>query len=559
MGGSEQSLEIVTLTRELGKHASSLASAQTIHEMARTLLAVVDEVLDVNLSGFYFFAPDTGELCLLAARGFTEAERREAERTAMERHPGWVLKTGEILHIPDVENDPQRRSTSSRRSFVIRSRLYIPVRVDDRVVGVLGLGSDQPYNFTLLHIETMQFAAAIAGAVYARLRAHGQLVLREERLNFVLEGASLGLWDWNVASGEVVFNRRWAEMLGYRLEDVPSHVDSWATLVHPADKAAVDRLLADHLSGGTSSYRSEHRLRAADGTWRWILDVGRVVQRSPEGAPLRVTGIHQDITREKNTRFAPEEHRNHLEERVRSRTRELEETIGKLNRYQEKLHKTTEAAILAEEAERRRIAVRVHDGLGQELTAVRIGLRNLHAQEVLPGAQAQIAALDQSLLLVIGRVRDLTADLSPAVLYQFGIVAALEDLMEKTRQRYGLETRFRATGAPVSLSQDLEVILFSAARELVHNAVKHSRARHLWLYLVHGSKTLHIRVEDDGVGYTEPTDTGRVRGDQGGFGLFSIRERLVNVGGTMATALRAGGGSVFTLLINLERRYGQDS
>jgi len=121
----------------------------------------------------------------------------------------------------------------------------------------------------------------------------------EERLKLALYGADLGLWDWYVKSGEVTYNRRWAEMLGYRLEDLEPHYHTWKKLVHPDDLAGVLAVLEAHLQGETSYYESEHRLLHKDGRWLWVLDKGKVIERSDDGSPLRAVGTHLDISERK--------------------------------------------------------------------------------------------------------------------------------------------------------------------------------------------------------------------------------------------------------------------
>lgn len=123
----------------------------------------------------------------------------------------------------------------------------------------------------------------------------------EERLNLVLEGAELGLWDWNIQTGAVTFNERWAEMLGYTLDEIEAKVGTWQELdfAHPDDILRVMEILKDHLEGKTDFYEVEYRLRAKSGDWKWISARGKVLNRDENGSPLRAVGIHQDITARK--------------------------------------------------------------------------------------------------------------------------------------------------------------------------------------------------------------------------------------------------------------------
>ncbi len=121
----------------------------------------------------------------------------------------------------------------------------------------------------------------------------------EARWNFALSASDLGVWDWNTRTNEVYYSERWAAMLGYHREELGPTVDEWANRIHPDDVAHTLALVRDHLEGRTPLYRSEHRIRAKDGRYRWVLDQGKVILRSDDGSPLRVVGTHADIDAQK--------------------------------------------------------------------------------------------------------------------------------------------------------------------------------------------------------------------------------------------------------------------
>ncbi len=120
-----------------------------------------------------------------------------------------------------------------------------------------------------------------------------------QRLALLIDASNDGFWDWNVVTGEVYFGGRWGEMLGYRPDEIEPHVRTWERLVHPDDLPWVMETLQAHLDGRTDHYQAEHRLLARDGTWRWILDRGRVVERDADGRPRRACGAHIDVTERK--------------------------------------------------------------------------------------------------------------------------------------------------------------------------------------------------------------------------------------------------------------------
>ncbi|PLX99539.1 MAG: hypothetical protein C0622_10220 [Desulfuromonas sp.] len=124
--------------------------------------------------------------------------------------------------------------------------------------------------------------------------------LGEERLRMVLEGSQQGFWDWNIETGEVQRNDRWAQILGYAtIEEFEDTVDTWTDLIHPDDREAAWKSIRAHLEGQAPFHRIEYRMLAKEGGYRWILDHAKIVQRDEEGKPLRMSGTHMDITERK--------------------------------------------------------------------------------------------------------------------------------------------------------------------------------------------------------------------------------------------------------------------
>ncbi len=129
-----------------------------------------------------------------------------------------------------------------------------------------------------------------------------EAALREsqQRWQFAIEGSGDGLWDWDATHNRVFYSKQWKAMLGYAEDEIGDSFMEWESRVHPDDLAQAKADVESHLRGETPMYMSEHRLRAKDGTYRWILDRGQVVSRGPDGKPQRVIGTHTDITTRKS-------------------------------------------------------------------------------------------------------------------------------------------------------------------------------------------------------------------------------------------------------------------
>ncbi len=130
-----------------------------------------------------------------------------------------------------------------------------------------------------------------------------ELRIERRRLAEAIEGTRAAIWEWNVKTGEVVVNERWAEMLGYTLQEIsPVSFQTWESFTHEGDLQESNRLLREHLYGDLEYYECEARMRHKSGEWIWVLDRGKVSEWDREGNPLLVSGTHQDITEEKRAR-----------------------------------------------------------------------------------------------------------------------------------------------------------------------------------------------------------------------------------------------------------------
>jgi PAS domain S-box-containing protein len=120
----------------------------------------------------------------------------------------------------------------------------------------------------------------------------------KSRLSNIIEATNIGSWEWNVQTGETVFNEAWAQIIGYTLDELaPVSITTWEKLVHPADLKQSDLLLERHFAGELPYYDYECRMKHKDGRWVWIHDRGRVITRTGDGKPLMMFGTHAELTK----------------------------------------------------------------------------------------------------------------------------------------------------------------------------------------------------------------------------------------------------------------------
>ncbi|MTI63522.1 sensor domain-containing diguanylate cyclase [Methylophaga sp.] len=131
--------------------------------------------------------------------------------------------------------------------------------------------------------------------------ALAELLETKQKYQAFLEGTNVGTWEWNVQTGETKFNDRWAQILGYSLEELaPTTIDTWLELAHPDDLEKSNQALQACFSGEAEFYDVECRMRHSDGHWIWVLDRGNVFSRNDAGEPLMMYGTHLDISEQKN-------------------------------------------------------------------------------------------------------------------------------------------------------------------------------------------------------------------------------------------------------------------
>ena len=190
--------------------------------------------------------------------------------------------------------EPGVARTGYQQAFSLGSVTDYPLAIRH----VRGSVTEVLYNATVYRDDRGRIAGVFAAArdVTARREVERELARQRERLHLVLGSSRLGMWDWNIQTGEAVLDERWAEILGYTLQELqPISSETWTRLSHPDELAVEDLLTQRHIQGRDPYYDIQMRMRHRDGRWIWLRDRGKIVEWTPNGQPLRMTETLEDI------------------------------------------------------------------------------------------------------------------------------------------------------------------------------------------------------------------------------------------------------------------------
>jgi PAS domain S-box-containing protein len=313
--------------------------------------------------------------------------------------------------------------------------------------------------------------------------------------------------------------------IGYKDDEFPNSIEAWKSRVVPGDLVLLNNAAQDHLEGRKDIHEAEYRIRHKDGSIRWIHTRGKIL-REKDGRAMRWTGIDWDITERKRTE-------------------------EKIHTYQEQLRSLASELSLIEERERRHIATDLHDHIGHTLALTKI---KLGALREIVSPSGHISPIDEIQSLIdqaIHYTRSLTSELSPPVLYELGFEAAMEWLTEQIQDQHHIQVDFEDDRQSKPMDDEIRISLFKAVRELLINVAKHSKANKAKVSTRREDNIIRIIVEDDGVGFSIPEDKSLAK--IGGFGLFSIHERLKYLKGDFEVESKPGQGTRITLVAPLTK------
>jgi PAS domain S-box-containing protein len=488
------SIDVDEATKGKERAEAARRYAENIVNTVRESLLVLDPELRVLSANVAFY--DTFELAPSQVEGLPLAEIDEG-----------------LLSLPSVCEGLAR---------LVRGGSFDELRITEEFPR-LGF---RAFVVTASRIERTPLLLLVIDDVTEKEKA--KTALKEQELEFreMLTNAAEGI-VMAKADGSVVFaNQTAAQLFGYETHEL---------LGRPVE-ALLPARFRDRHRGHRRSYAEEPSPRSMTDR-RDIVALRRDGREFPVEVALSPMGRGRDTV----VAFITDV----------SKRRESEE---KIHEYQERLQRMAFDAAVAEERERRRIAVDLHDQIGQSLALARMKLES--TRYAIPGASRHVLEEAAELLSQsIAHVRTLTFDLSPPILYDLGLREALSWLVEDIETRWGITVQLDADPGPVPLDEAPAALVFRAVRELLMNVFKHARSRAASVTLLRRDDYVEIDVQDQGIGFDVEDTTARHSGR--GFGLFSVREQIGRLGGRVEITSGPGRGTSVVLRVPLRPTAAQ--
>jgi PAS domain S-box-containing protein len=361
--------------------------------------------------------------------------------------------------------------------------------------------------FVLLSADLIEFdgkpcVLTVAEDITERKQADDALRESEERFRIMADSAPIMMWMAGPDKGCTDFNRGWLAFTGRAITE--ERGDGWAAGVHPAD-------LQDCISKYHAAFDQrrpftlQYRLRRHDGEYRWITDTG-VPRFLPDGSFVGYIGCCIDVEDQKQAELA----RTELSRRL----------------------------MTAQEAERRRIARELHDGIGQALALLGIQLQRAGQPSSLGKKHPGVKELCSRVKEIGEQVSRLSHQLHSSELEYLGLVVAVKGLCREFAQQFRVKIECTCQGVPEELDNDVALCLLRMVQESLHNIAKHSRATSVHVELAGTDGELVLTVTDNGVGFDAGTAS-----KAKGLGLVSMRERMHLIGGKFSITSKLGDGS----------------
>ena len=353
--------------------------------------------------------------------------------------------------------------------------------------------------------------------------AAGEILRQSEaRYRRLVEHAKAGILEFDYETHRIIsVNESFLKICGYSKNEI-TRLAPEDLMTAPSRKLFLDRL-ENRMKGSPLQDDAIYEFFTKNGEKKWVLLTATVFEAA--NRPQKADIIIIDIT-------------------------PMKMVEARLMEYQGRLKALSMALSRAEEGERRNLASHLHEKVGQELFVAQLRLAAMKKTLTTPIQHQHLDAVNEQIVKTIQEIRGITYDLSPPVLYELGLADALSSLARTLKTRHGLKIELTVKGDAEKCHDEIKHIFYRAAREILHNTVKHARADEAGIYLEITEHDLFMDISDNGVGFdTAPFSENHYTGQ--GFGFFDIREKVQNLGGSLHICSTPGEGTRVSLAVPL--------
>jgi two-component system sensor histidine kinase UhpB len=359
------------------------------------------------------------------------------------------------------------------------------------------------------------------GEAIQRLKSEEALRKSEEKYRAITENIPVTLYSAlpDEHSTNLFVTRRLEELTGYPAKSFLDNPKLWVNIIHPEDKDRVWQAIEKHRQQ-RNQLEIEYRIVMPDQSIKWVRDKATPALDA-EGVITRIDGFMEDITEQKKA----EEDRERLLKKVRAGQRHLQALSRRLAEVQE--------------LERRNLVRKLHDEVGQNMTALSINLNIINSQLPVESSEKISFRVNDSMKLIeetVGRIRDVMAELRPPVLDDYGLMATLNWYSKQFSERTGIATVTEGDDLVPRLPSATETAFYRIAQEALTNVAKHAKAKQVSITLKTIDGKVSLTIIDDGIGFDHEAQ-------QSDWGFLNMKERAQAIGGELIIESAPGRGT----------------
>ncbi|WP_323789715.1 PAS domain-containing sensor histidine kinase [Psychroserpens sp.] len=374
------------------------------------------------------------------------------------------------------------------------------------------------------------------------LSLENNLDLDEFKWQIALENSNVGLWDWNAATNDVFYSSKSKQLIGYKDSEIKNSDIKWDQRIHPEDRDAYFKAYNSHINNDIDHFKNEHRIRCKDGSYKWILDRGKIVLRDENDKPLRIIGTHADISQKKKN------------EELLNKNLEL------ITNQNKRLHNFTH--IVSHN-------LKTHIGNFKNILEFYDDASNEHEKAELV---EHLKTISGALTNTIVDLNDIINIKSKSNIDQINETINIYSCANKIIKSLELESQQKGIQIHNAIREidqlKTNVSYFeSILHNLISNGIKYSdpkRNSKIMLQTIHTNKEIKILISDNGIGidiekYKDQlfeiyqTFHGTNREDSRGIGLYITKTQVEALGGQIELSSKLNEGSTFTLAFKKQK------